>query len=238
MREEFVEPDPVLRKKMKLKGEKGKVEKVKETASEKKEDVQEKMGEKKEEMGSKMHEIKEGASEKKEEIKEDLGEAKEEVKKKKAKLEKESEEEGRTPGEKLLNDIVKKFRKGSEQINETISDYTEESAESKKRAEKPLVDILETNDTFKIIADISGLKKDDIDIGISKNSVEITAIYKEVPEDSNFVQKERCYGKTHRKIKLSKEIKVSEAKANYKNCTLTITLPKTVEDITKVDIEE
>ena len=153
-------------------------------------------------------------------------------------MEKESEEEGRTPGEKLLNDIVKKFRKGSEQINETISDYTEESTESKKRAEKPLVDILETNDTFKIIADISGLKKDDIDIGISKNSVEITAIYKEVPEDSNFVQKERCYGKTHRKIKLSKEIKVSEAKANYKNCTLTITLPKTVEDITKVDIEE
>ena len=113
MREEFVEPDPVLRKKMKLKGEKGKVEKVKETASEKKEDVKEKMGEKKEEMDSKMHEIKEGASEKKEEIKEDLGEAKEEAKKKKAKLEKESEEEGRTPGEKLLNDIVKKFRKGS-----------------------------------------------------------------------------------------------------------------------------
>jgi HSP20 family protein len=59
-----------------------------------------------------------------------------------------------------------------------------------------------------------------------------------VPEDSNFVQKERCYGKTYRKIKLSKEIKVNEAKANYKNCTLTIRLPKTVEDITKVNIEE
>ena len=122
MREEFVEPDPVLRKKMKLKGEKGKTEKVKETASEKKEEVQEKMGaakknlgEKKEEMSSKMHEIKEGASEKKEEIEEDLGEAKEEAKNMKEKFEKKSEEEGRTPAEKLLNDIVKKFRKGSEQ---------------------------------------------------------------------------------------------------------------------------
>jgi len=118
------------------------------------------------------------------------------------------------------------------------SQIIQRNGKSKKPSEKPLVDILETNDTYKIIADISGLKKDDIDIGISKNSVEITVIYKEVPEDSNFVQKERCYGKTNRKIKLSKEIKVSEAKANYKNCTLPITLPKTVEDITKVDIEE
>ena len=101
-----------------------------------------------------------------------------------------------------------------------------------------MVDVLETNDTFKIIADISGLKKEDIDIGISKNSFEITAIYKEVPEYSNFVQKERCYGKTHRKIMLSKEIKVREAKANYKDCKLTVTLPNAVKDITNVDIEE
>ncbi len=83
------------------------------------------------------------------------------------------------------------------------------------------------------------VKKDDIDIGISKNSVEITAIYKKEPEieDAKFTQKERSYGKTHRKIPLSTEIKVKEAKAKYKECTLTITLPKKVEDITKVNIE-
>jgi len=242
MREEFVEPEPALKKKMTIKSDK---EDVKETSTGKEQDVHVKkaetkseMGEKKEEMGSKMHEIKESASEKKDEIKEELGELQEEAKKKQAKFEKESEEEGRTPGEKLLNDIVKKFRKGSEHINETISEYTDEAAGSKKAAKKPLIDVLETNDTFKVIADISGLKKDDIDIGISKNSVEITAIYKEVPEDSKFVQKERCYGKTHRKIMLPREIKIKEVKANYKNCILTITLPKSVEDITKVDIEE
>ena len=39
-------------------------------------------------------------------------------------------------------------------------------------------------------------------------------------------------------VHLSSEIKVHEAKANFRNCTLKITLPKVVEDITKVDIDD
>lgn len=194
----------------------------------------------------KTEEIKQTASEKKEEVKEKAGEVKEEVVEQKKKLEEESQAEGVNPADKLLRDILSRFKEGKVQIDEAISDYTttepETSEASKKpiKALKPLVDVLETNDTITLIADISGVKKDDIDIGISKNSVEITAMYKKEPEveDAKFTQKERSYGKTHRKITLSTEIKVKEAKAKYKECTLTITLPKTVEDITKVNIED
>ena len=175
-----------------------------------------------------------------------MGEVKEEAEEQKDKLEKESEKEGMTPAEKILNDLVTRFKEGKGQIDEVISDYTttepetSEASKKPKKALKPLVDVLETNDTIILIADISGVKKDDIDIGISKNSVEITAMYKKEPEveDAKFTQKERSYGKTHRKIPLSTEIKVKEATAKYKECTLTITLPKTVEDITKINIEE
>ena len=54
-----------------------------------------------------------------------------------------------------------------------------------------MVDVLETNDTIILVADISGVKKDDINIGISKNSVELTAIFKEEPEveDAKFNKK-------------------------------------------------
>ena len=216
----------------------------------KQEDMKEKMGEAKEtasetneDMSSRIEEVKEGASEQEEEMQEKVGEVKEEVEEQKVKLEKESEKEGMTPAEKILNDLASKFKEGKGQIDEVISDYTTtdpETSEASKKALKPLVDVLETNDTIILIADISGVKKDDIDIGISKNSVEITAMYKKEPEveDAKFTQKERSYGKTHRKIPLSTEIKVKEAKAKYKECTLTITLPKTVEDITKINIEE
>jgi HSP20 family protein len=219
---------------------------VKEGASEKKEDVEikmsevkEKMGEKKEDVDEKIQDVKEGAEEKTEEVKENLSEAKEEAAKKKEELKKESEKEGMTPAEKVLNDIVTRLRQGTGQINEAISDYTSDQETSKNVVEKPLVDVLETNDTIVLMADISGVKKEDINIGISKNSVEITAMYKEEPEieDAKFTMKERSYGKTHRTITLPTEIKIHEAKAKFKDCTLAITLPKVVEDITKINID-
>jgi HSP20 family protein len=210
--------------------------------------MKEKMGEKKEDMSSKIHEVKEGASEQKEDIQEGISDVTEEAKKTKEEYEKESEKEGMTPAEKVLNDIVTRFRQGTGQINEAISDYNakpeggKESKESKgpKKALKPLVDVLETNETVYLIADISGVKKDNINIGISKKSVELTVDYKEDPEieDAKFTQKERSYGETHRTVQLSSEVKVHEAKANFRNCTLKITLPKVVEDITKVNIDD
>lgn len=209
--------------------------------------MKEKMGEK-EDMSSKIHEVKEGASEQKEDIQEGISDVTEEAKKTKEEYEKESEKEGMTPAEKVLNDIVTRFRQGTGQINEAISDYNskpeggKESKESKgpKKALKPLVDVLETNETVYLIADISGVKKDNINIGISKKSVELTVDYKEDPEieDAKFTQKERSYGETHRTVQLSSEVKVHEAKANFRNCTLKITLPKVVEDITKVNIDD
>jgi HSP20 family protein len=231
----------------------GKIGEVKEGASDKKEDVKEKIGEAKEtasetkeDISSRIEEVEEGASEKKEEIGEKVGEVKEEAEEQKEKLDKESKKEGMTPAEKFLNDLVSRLKEGAGQIDEVIADYTTTESETSevskkpKKALKPLVDVLETNDTIIIVADISGVKKDDIDIGISKNSVEITAMYKEEPEveGAKFTQKERSYGKTHRKIPLSTEIKVKEATAKYKECTLTITLPKMIEDITKVNIED
>lgn len=216
-----------------------KMEDVKQDASEKKEDVKSKMKDTKEDISDKIEEVKEEASDKKDEVKGNLEDAKKEAEKQKKKLEEDSEKKGMTPAEKVLNDIITKFRQGSDQINEAISDRSSES-ETPKVAKKPLIDVLETNETIYLIADISGVKKDDIEIGISKNSVEITAKFKESPEidDAKFKQKERSYGKTHRKILLSTDIKVKEAKAKYKECTLTLTLPKLVEDITKVNIED
>jgi HSP20 family protein len=216
---------------------------VKETSKDK--SMKEKMSDQKENMSNKIHEVKEGASEKKEDIQESLSDVQEEAKKTKEDYEKESEKEGMTPAEKVLNDIVTRFRQGTGQINEAISDYNAKPEGSKesdepKKALKPLVDVLETNDMVYLIADISGVKKDNINIGISKNSVELTVKYKEDPEieDAKFTQKERSYGETNRTVKLDSEVKVHETKANFRNCTLTITLPKVVEDITKVNIDD
>ncbi len=192
---------------------------------ESKEEMKKKMEDKK-----KMDEIKDVAPEKKEEVEENADEVKE-------KLEKESEEEGRNPAEKVLSDIINNFRQRTGEFNEVYSGGSE--SKMMKTLGKPLVDVLETNENIIIIADISGVKKEDIDIVVSKTSVTITTNFNdETPiQDAEFIQKERNYGEIKRSIDLLTPIKSEEATAKFKKCTLTITLPKIEKDvITQVEI--
>ncbi|MGP8023225.1 MAG: Hsp20 family protein [Methanobacterium sp.] len=222
---------------------KGKVDEIKEGAAEKKEDIQKKAGEvkkgikdKKEDITENIEQVKEGASKTKEEVKKKAGEVKEEATKQKEQLEKESEEEGRNPAEKVLSDLISNFRQRTGEINEAYG-----GSESKtKTPEKPLIDVLETNEDIIIIADISGVKKEDIDIGVSKTNITITTNFSdEVPfEDAKFLNKERSYGVQKRTIDLSTSIRSKEATAKFKKCTLTIKLPKIEKDvITKVEVD-
>jgi HSP20 family protein len=233
--EEIVESKDEMKKKMeKMKEEASKKkEKIKETTGKVKEDI----SKKKEDVSENIEEIKEEASKKKEKIKETTGEIKKEAVEQKNKLEEESEAEGMTPPEKLLNDIVKGFQQRTGEINETIADYAKEYKGSKIK--KPLIDVLETNETIIIIADLPKVKKEDLDIGISRNIVEIATKFKENVdiEGAKFIQKERSYGETKRSINLSSDIKIKEVSAKLKDCTLTITLPKAEKDVAKVQIE-
>jgi HSP20 family protein len=210
---------------------KGKIDEIKEGSAEKKEDIKKKAGEVKKGINEKKEDISENI----EQVKEKAGEVKEEASKQKEQLEKESEEEGRNPAEKVLSDLISNFRQRTGEINEAYG-----GSESKNTTDKPLIDVLETNEDIIIIADISGVKKEDIDIGVSKTNVTITTNFSdEVPfEDAKFLNKERSYGVQKRTIDLSTSIRSKEATAKFKKCTLTIKLPKIEKDvITKVEVD-
>jgi HSP20 family protein len=215
--------------------------KTKDKASEKTEDLKhginktkDKASEKTEDLKHGINKTKDKASEKTEDLKQGFNDFKEDISSEKENLEKESEKEGVTPAEKVLNDIIARFKQGAN----SFTDYATESGNKKEALVTPLVDVINRNDSITLIIDIPNVNKEDIDIGISKNSVDIEAKFKDEPDDDgNFIQKERNYGTVHRKISLNTEIKVKESKAKYENCTLTIELPKMVEDVTKMNID-
>ena len=185
-----------------------------------------------------VEDLKEASSEKGHEIKEGLKDVKNEAKLKKEKLIEESKAENLHPAEKVLGDIISKFKQGTEQINEMMADYTKES-KSRKSFKLPLVDVFDTNEKVILIADIPGVKKEHINLGISKNCVEIEVKYKDVPDikDSKFIINERSYGIKKRKIPIKSDINVKKANARWEDSVLTITLPKKERDLTKIDIE-
>ncbi|CCC57909.1 Hsp20/alpha crystallin family protein [Caloramator australicus] len=97
--------------------------------------------------------------------------------------------------------------------------------------ERPRVDVFEDEKEVKVVAEIPGISKDDIDITVYDDSVRITGEVKRSSElkEENIRRSERFYGKFTRTVPLPSEVKSDEARADYKDGVLTITIPKRFE---------
>jgi len=93
------------------------------------------------------------------------------------------------------------------------------------------VDVVEKDDAFKVQADLPGVKKEDINVRIDGNRVQIDAEArreKDVKEKGKLVRSERYYGTVSRVFTLSQEVDDTKAVAKYENGVLSLDLPKKV----------
>ena len=211
----MVEKKGLKKKNEKMEG----IKEVKETRVQAEENIKGKMGEakegamkKKEEMGSKMEKIQEGAVGKKEGVQEGV-------------------KTRRTQAEDIWSDIMRSFRGRQEDFGRALSEYTS--------SQKPLTDVIETDDDVIIKVDLPGVKKEDINIGIAEDSVEVMAKFEEKSEvrDVNYIQKERTYGETLRKVSLPAKVKTEETTGTFSDSILTIKMPKLEKKMHKLDIQ-
>jgi HSP20 family protein len=92
----------------------------------------------------------------------------------------------------------------------------------------PYVDLEDKGDKFILSAEAPGFKKDEIDINICGNSVEITGCKEEVMDEKkkSYVRKERMSESFYRTLTLPEEIKYEGVSADLKDGVLEIVLPK------------
>jgi HSP20 family protein len=191
--------------------------------------VEKEVKEKKDEAEEKAIEIKKATLEKKEMAEEKAAEVKEAA----AQTEEEAEEAARRRGrqaEKVINDFLSGLRSRQEDFSKAWADYT--------RMDKPLADVIETEGEIIVKTDLPGIKKGDVDVTITEDSVEITAQFKEEysEEEVDYILRERNYGETKRIIKLPSKVKVKEATAKLEDSILSVNLPKVEKSQFKVDI--
>ncbi len=92
----------------------------------------------------------------------------------------------------------------------------------------PRVDIYETGEDVVVKAEIPGVSKEDLNIYIDDNSIRLSGHSRRDAEfkDENTYRSERFYGNFSRTIPLPVEVKPDQAKAEYKDGILSITVPK------------
>ena len=96
-------------------------------------------------------------------------------------------------------------------------------------ARRMKVDVAEHNGDYKVVAELPGVKKEDIKVNIDGDEVSITAearLDKETKDGERLLHSERYVGKVSRAFRLAQEIDESRASARYSDGVLELTLPK------------
>lgn len=91
------------------------------------------------------------------------------------------------------------------------------------------IDLSETDQAYKVYAEMPGVKKEDIKVSIEGNRISISAEVKEEMEKKDaekMIWHERYQGLESRSFTLDSEVDESKAEAKYTNGVLELTLPK------------
>ena len=91
------------------------------------------------------------------------------------------------------------------------------------------MDVTENDREYRVLAELPGVKKDEISITISGNQVAVSAEVKhekDVKNGDTVLRAERYYGKIERAFVLGQEVDEATAQAKYNDGVLELTLPK------------
>jgi HSP20 family protein len=132
------------------------------------------------------------------------------------------------PARELLN-VDREFKKMFNSLENRFGFGKDQNSEEYESAVwMPLTDIVENNDSYSLKLDLPGVEKKDVKISFSNGELQISGERKEEKEekDSKFHRVERSFGKYFRSFRLPEKIKDSEIKAEFKNGSLNILIPK------------
>lgn len=108
--------------------------------------------------------------------------------------------------------------------------FGDRSITPRERVYAPLVDLREEDNQFVLEVDLPGFKKDEINIEVTNESVEISAEHSEEKEEQdanhNYLHRERCAYKFYRNVALPSPINVDKISSAFNDGTLKLEMGK------------
>ena len=89
-------------------------------------------------------------------------------------------------------------------------------------------DVIDEGNQFRVKMDVPGIKKNEVNLNVTDNSIEVSAEHKEESEEKkkNYLRKERSHVSFYRSLPLSEKILSDKVSAKLADGVLDITLPK------------
>lgn len=128
-------------------------------------------------------------------------------------------------------DPFEEMRKMQEEINIMFGNFFARPNYTavRKGWREPLADIWETENDVVVTIELPGVKKDDINLNIKENTLEVKVQSRQerVDEGDGFSRIERQYMGFYRLLQFPVEVIPEKAKATFENGVLEVRIPKT-----------
>ena len=138
-------------------------------------------------------------------------------------------------------DLFEEIRKTQERLNILFEDFIPMKERGSKKVFTPAVDIKEEENKLVVTTDLPGINKEDIEINLKENMLEISGKSgkEKETEEEGYIRRERSYTHFYRAVSLPTSVKEEGSTAKIENGVLTITLPKMKleEPVKKIQIE-
>lgn len=140
-------------------------------------------------------------------------------------------------------DPLSDLREIQERVNQAFQELSrpERREPVSTRTWVPKVDIIEDGDNIILLAELPGMKREDMDIEVTNEAITLRGERKtDEQEGKNYVRIERRYGPFERSFALTMPVKYDQIKASYSDGILEVIVPKAEETKPKkiqVDVE-
>ncbi|MEA2695099.1 MAG: hypothetical protein QOJ16_4486 [Acidobacteriota bacterium] len=90
----------------------------------------------------------------------------------------------------------------------------------------PAVDVLETEDSYLLFAELPGVAKEDIQLQVREKRLELSGRRQALGENRNFLRMERSYGPFRRAFDLGVPVDTESITASFESGILRVAVPK------------
>jgi HSP20 family protein len=131
-----------------------------------------------------------------------------------------------TPVKSNLSEFDRIFENFRNDLEKSFASFPRMDFSSFPKLSHSGCDVIDEGSQFRMKMNMPGLKKNEIKLNVTDNSIEVTGEHKEEEKKKNYVRKERHSMSYYQTVPLSEKVIPGKVKAKLTDGVLDVTLPK------------